>query len=411
MAPRGNAKTSPFRRERIDLVRVEVDLERREELPGIGNLALPVGELSEPLEPGVVGVRPEAALLVLPVRRDAALGDQVHLSGPDLDLEGLAGLADHRRMERLVEVGLGHRDVVLDPPRHGPPELVDHAEGGVAIPGLGHDHPEGQDVVKLRDLDAVALHLEPDGVVALHPAGDLGRDARVREARLDAAADVADHGLGDLHPPGDFPRQLLVRLRLEVQERQVLELPFHAPHAQPVRDGRVDVERFAGDLPPLGFGEEAQGAHVVEAVRELDQDHPQVRDHRQEHLAEGLRLLLLARDVGELADLRQAVDEIGDLVAELLGDRLFGRQGVFEDVVEEPDDDRDVVGLQVGQDRGHVERMNQVRLARPAHLALVLEARKDVRPSEELLVRVRVVRLDLFEDFLEVDHPLRVHRG
>ena len=158
-------------------------------------------------------------------------------------------------------------------------------------------------------------------------------------------------------------------------------------------------------------GEEAERAHVVEPVGELDHHDPQVGDHRQDHLPEGLGLLLLARDVGELADLRQAVDELGDLGPELLGDRLLGRQGVLEDVVQEADDDRDVVGLQVRQDRGHVQGMDEVGLARAPDLPLVLARREDVGPPQQVLVRARVVRLDLLEDLLEVDHdPRRVTR-
>jgi hypothetical protein len=37
----------------------------------------------------------DRAFLVLPVRGDAVLGDQVHLAGPDLDLDALAARADH----------------------------------------------------------------------------------------------------------------------------------------------------------------------------------------------------------------------------------------------------------------------------------------------------------------------------
>ncbi len=133
-----------LRGERVDLVGIEVDLQGRQELLRVGDLALPVDELPQPLEAGVVGVGAEAALLVLPVRRDAALGDQVHLARADLDLEGLARFAHDRRVQRLVEVGLGHRDVVLDPPGHGPPELVDHAERLVAVARLRDDDAEAR---------------------------------------------------------------------------------------------------------------------------------------------------------------------------------------------------------------------------------------------------------------------------
>ena len=62
----------------------------------------------------------------------------------------------------------------------------------------------------------------------------------------------------------------------------------------------------------------AERAHVVGAVGELDQDDADVARHREEHLAEVLGLLLLARGEVDLADLGDAVDQAGDLLAEEL---------------------------------------------------------------------------------------------
>jgi hypothetical protein len=127
----------------------------------------------------------------------------------------------------------------------------------------------------------------------------------------------------------------------------------------------------------------------VQAVGQLHEHDPKVGDHRQDHFSEGLGLLVLARHVGELADLRQPVDQLGDLDAELLRDRLLGGQRVLE---------RDVQGV------------DQVRLARAAHLAPMLAGGEDVGPPQQVQVAGRVVGLDFFEDFLEVDHALRVNR-
>ena len=53
------------------------------------------------------------------MRGHAVLGDLVHAARADLDLDDLVlGLAQHGGMERLVAVGLGKGDVVLDA-RHG----------------------------------------------------------------------------------------------------------------------------------------------------------------------------------------------------------------------------------------------------------------------------------------------------
>ena len=402
-APREGEDLS-LRRKGVDLVRIEVHFQGREELPGVGHLALPVHDLPQPLEPPVVGLRQEPPLLVPPVRGDPALGDQVHFLRADLDLERLRRVAHDRRVERLVEVRLGHRDVILDAAGDGVPALVHEAQGGIAVARLCRDDPEGQDVIELGHVHAAALDLRGDRRDVLAPARNLGLDPGLPQLRLELLADLRDHRLGALQALVDLARDLRVSGRLEIEERQVFELSLDEAHAEAVGERGVDVQGLPGDFPAAGLRQKLQGPHVVETVGQFDHDHADVGDHRQDHLPESLRLLLLARDVGEPADLRQAVHEIGNGRAELLRDRLAGRQRVLEDVVEKPDHDRDVVGLHLGEDRRDIQRMDQVGLPGAAHLAPVLAGREHVGPAQEVLVGSRVVRLDLFEDFLEADH-------
>src|SRR5690606_40079962 len=49
-----------------------------------------------------------------------------------------------------------------------------------------------------------------------------------------------------------------------------------AVHAQAIGDGCIDLEGFAGNPAALFRPERPQGAHVVQTVGELDQDHPDV---------------------------------------------------------------------------------------------------------------------------------------
>ncbi len=121
------------RREGVDLFGIEIDLEVGEELLRVADFLLPLEQLPQPLEVLLVAPRADAAFLVLPVRGDAFLGDPVHLFGADLDLERKALLADHRGVQRLVDVGPRHGDEVLDAAGHRRPRLVDDAERGVAV--------------------------------------------------------------------------------------------------------------------------------------------------------------------------------------------------------------------------------------------------------------------------------------
>ena len=199
VAPAGRSLMSPSRREHEHLVLEDVELDALDELGRVrlADVALPLHELAQPGELGVVVALGLRALLVPPVGRDADLGHLVHRVGPDLDLERLAVERDHRGVERLVEVVLGDRDVVVELAGDRAPQRVHDAQRRVAVADLVDEQADGVDVVDLAELRALALHLLPDAVDVLRAALELGLDAGVGEPRpelLDRALDVASRG-------------------------------------------------------------------------------------------------------------------------------------------------------------------------------------------------------------------------
>ena len=131
---------------------------------------------------------------------------------------------------------------------------------------------------------------------------------------------------------------------------------------------RVDLERLARLLDLLLLRQRLERAHVVEAVGELDQDDPDVRGHRDHHLAVVLGLVLVAALEGDPGQLGDAVDELGDRLAELLADLVEARAGVLDRVVEERRAERLGVEAQAGADLRHLDRVGDEVLARLAPL-------------------------------------------
>jgi len=68
---------------------------------------LPLQELAEPRKLLFLALAQGRLFLVPPVGSDTLLGEPVHLLGAKLELHALSLGPDDRRMERLVEVGLG----------------------------------------------------------------------------------------------------------------------------------------------------------------------------------------------------------------------------------------------------------------------------------------------------------------
>jgi len=118
-------------------------------------------------------------------------------------------------------------------------------------------------------------------------------------------------------------------------EREVLELPLERVDTEAMRERRVHLERLACLLHLLLLGQRADRPQVVHAVRELDHDDADVLRHRQDHLAVRLGLGLLARAELDARELRDAVDEQRDLLAELALDIVARRARVLEHVVQD----------------------------------------------------------------------------
>ena len=147
---------------------------------------------------------------------------------------------------------------------------------------------------------------------------------------------------------GDHRLDLGVLARVQRLEREVLELPLQRVDAEPVRERRVDLERLLRLLHLLLLAEVLDRAHVVEAVGELDQDHAHVLRHRDDHLPVVLGLGVLAALELDPRQLRDALDELRDLVAELGPELVELELGVLDDVVEQRRGERLLVEVELG---------------------------------------------------------------
>ena len=225
---------------------------------------------------------------------------------------------------------------------------------------------------------------------AAHGRFDLHRFQRLGQLFDDLLHDVFAFGLAFL----DHAHDLVELLRMKGGERQVLELPLDLVDAQPVRERGVDLQRLAR-LQLLGVARQvADRPHVMEPVRELDQQHTDVPRHGDDHLADRLGLVCLLGLERHLVQLGDAVDDVRGLFAELLLDLLDRQRRVFDHVVEEGGHDRRGVHVQVGQDARDLQGMLDEPLPRRTELVTVALGGVFVRALDQLEVGFGVGRLD-----------------
>ena len=402
------------RRQRLDLalgredehlVLEEVRLQRLGELLRVVRVLLPVEQLAQPLD--LLLDRLAAVLLVDPVRGHTELGGAVHLHRADLDLERSSLGPDHGRVERLVHVELGHRDHVLEAPWQRLPQRVDDPDRAVAVLDGLDDHAHRREVVDLVELAALLGHLRVDREEVLGAPRDVGVDADGAELLAQVLARAAHVGLTLVALLRDELLDLVVLARVERREGEVLELPLDRVDAEPVRQRREDLERLLGLLLLLGLRHRADRAHVVQAVGQLDEDDPDVLGHRDHHLAVVLSLAVVAALEGDAGELRHAVDELRDLLAELVPDLVERRARVLDGVVQERRAERGRVEAHARADLCDADGVDdEVLSARPA-LVRVAVAREDVGPLDEravdLLGGLVGVLLDYGEQVREQD--------
>ena len=179
--------------------------------------------------------------------------------------------------------------------------------------------------------------------------------------------------------------------RIDVLEGEVLQLEVERVEAEPVRDRRVDVERLARDPAPVRRGHRVERTHVVQPIGELDQDDAHVLRHREQHLAEALGLRILARRELDLVELGNAVDHVGDRLAERGLELGLGDGGVLHHVVQQRGGETLRVEAPLREDAGDRQRVRDVRLAGLAELAAVRGVREVERALDEREVRQRQV--------------------
>ncbi len=189
---------------------------------------------------------------------------------------------------------------------------------------------------------------------------------------------------------GDLAHQPPVGLALQVFEGLILQLPLDLGHAEAPGQRRIDLARLQRLTLLFVRFQRVEGAHIVQAVGQLDHDDTGVLGHGHEHLLDviGLATLLpvaLALAVAlilplldqvdllaaEVADLGDAVDQVRHGRPEARLHLAQRRIGVLDHVVQQAGHDGGGVHAHLRQDDGRGQRMDDVGLARFAAHPLV----------------------------------------
>ena len=158
-------------------------------------------------------------------------------------------------------------------------------------------------------------------------------DAHTRQLGIERFDNGSQIRLAFVAAFGDQAADLLELRGLEVIKREVFKLPLNGADAQTMRDRRINLERLARLEDAAVFLQRAQGAHIVQAVGELDHNHANVLAHGNEHLAHSRRLLVGEAFDFDARDFGDSLHELGHLHAELLFKRCGRGVGILDRIV------------------------------------------------------------------------------
>ena len=275
-------------------------------------------------------------------------------------------------MEGLVHILLGHGDIVFKPARNRGVHLMDHTQRRIAVLYRIHNNPHGKQVVNLVQRLLLVHHFLVNAEKMFRPAVNLGFNPRGLNMAFHIFHDVLHKSLALPLFQGNFFHQVIVDLRFQILQRQVIQFHLDLGNTKPLGDGRIDVHGFPGFFLLFRRRPVFGGPHIVKPVCQLYQYNPDILGHGQKHFSEILCLYLhLVRRIVQLAQLGHAVHNQFHFFAELFLQFFRRHDGIFHHIVEQAGHNGLFVQFQVRQNNRHTEGMNDIGLSGFSFLVLM----------------------------------------
>ena len=109
----------------------------------------------------------------------------------------------------------------------------------------------------------------------------------------------------------------------------------------------------------------------MQPVGQLDDDHPDILGHGQQHFTHILRLLFRTAGIGNVGKLGHAVYKVRHIAAKLFLDILQRNGSVLHHIVQNAADDGIGIHSQANQDNRNLDRMRDIGIPGRTHLSLV----------------------------------------
>ena len=153
--------------------------------------------------------------------------------------------------------------------------------------------------------------------------------------------------------------------RVEILQREIFQLLLDALHTKAMRQGRINVHGLKRRDTLFIFRLCGKGAHIMQAVAQLDKDHTDIFRHGKQHLAQVFHALFFF--IG-----KRDVHKIGDRIAEFTANEIHGdTRAVLNRIMQKRRADGIRVKLKPCHNFRNRYRMRDISLAAVAELPLM----------------------------------------
>ncbi len=191
---------------------------------------------------------------------------------------------------------------------------MDNPQNIITSDFIRNQYPKCNNIVNLFKGDIAADHFTVDTVDMFKPSGHLPINTMMFQVTLHKLYNFIDKVATFKLFMSNFILKFTIDSRLQIAQRIILKLLFNPGDPETIGKGRIDIQSLLGNrLLALGLLK-VEGPHIVDAVNQFYHQNPYILDHRKDHFAIILGLMLAGALKFYFADFSQALDESGNLI-------------------------------------------------------------------------------------------------
>ena len=225
---------------------------------------------------------------------------------------------------------------------------MDGTKRAIAVVFAMRDDSKPINIRKPGKALVLLLHFAPDGIGLLRATDHFGIDPSLFKLVAHVASDPLDHITGFALQRNEPPHDRRSAFGVQHMEGEVFQFFPHPLHAHPPGQRCKNLHRFTRLLGLLFRLHCLDGAHVVQAVSQLDKDHSQIFRHRHKKLAEVFRLLGFMAAKLQVSQLGDTINQHRDLITESRSNFTIRCLGIFDCVVQQSGDDSGIIQTLLG---------------------------------------------------------------